>query len=120
MKLYYFLALLVSTSLSASLIELKPTEAIKAEEINSNFSYLKQIFSSKNIPMSFQSFSQGELILKENFEYEFDKLRLLGIDVSSLSSGKIKSEELNRAFLQSYSGAISYDDIPLAHPYLFL
>lgn len=118
-KIFFYYSLFVSFSIGASIKTFHPNEPIKASEMNSNFSHISSSLSSKNISMSFRLFQIGELILRDSIEAEFDKLRLLGVDIDALSSQSIKAEELNVAFIQSSEGIISYDDIPTTNNFSF-
>lgn len=93
---------------------LNSQEAIKASDINHNFSEIESQLAQKNTPIIFHSFESGDLIDKDSFEVEFNKVRGLGISVPEIQEEKIMAEELNNIFAQMLSGVSSYDDVPLA------
>lgn len=108
--------MLVSPVAIANLVEFEPHDPINSQQINGNFNYLKNILSNKNVSITFRIFVPGELILKETFQSEFNKLRLLGLNISDFSEGPaIKSNDLNAAFAQSESEVVQYDDVPIAN-----
>ena len=100
-----------SFSTLAALNVFQPNESIRASKINENFSEIKTKINQRNGVVSFKHFQSGELITKEGLESEFEKVRLLGIEVPVLSP-RIKSEELNNSFLSMDQGASVYNDIP--------
>lgn len=117
MKNLILAAIFASTSVSAQLNSFNPSESIKAQKINSNFSVIENILDAKNGNVNFSIFNSGELITREGLEAEFAKVRLLGIQVRSLGSEKIASSELNGAFTDMLTGANVFDDVPSAQDF---
>ena len=111
----YIMLLCFSLNSIGSLIQFQPQQAIKASEINNNFSHVKSILETRNINVNFSHFTTGQVIQRSSLESEFDKVRDLNISIAPLDLLEIKSEELNNAFSQMENGAYVADDIPLAN-----
>lgn len=112
---FNLIGLLLYSSISfAQIIEFQPSNSIKASEVNSNFNYIKALLAQKNTIINFNQFQSGALIVHSDLEDELDKVRTLGISVSTLTNHKIMSEELNVVFTEMNDGIVVYDDIPVA------
>ncbi len=119
-KILFQVLIIISLPLYASsLVTFQPDTPIKASEVNDNFNYIKSILQGKNIHINFKSFQQGNLILVNDFEDEFDKLRSIDIPVSPLNLLTIKSSELNQAFSEIKNGAELANDIPSTSNFSF-
>lgn len=119
MKKFILLLALSASSAFGNLVEFQTNEAIKAQEINQNFNHIKTIIQSKNLQVNFHTFESGDLIEKEIFEAEFDKVRALGINVDPLGVMFIKAVEINTAFSQMAQGSVAVDDMPLSQNFSF-
>lgn len=89
----------------AELIQFQSNNTIKASEVNANFNYVKSLLTQRNIPVEFRSFQSGVLVNSSEFETEFNKVRYYDVNISSISSQKITSQELNNSFTQMVAGS---------------
>lgn len=106
-KIYLMTALILGSAMfSYPSQAFTPQAAIKASEINQKLQQVKTVLVGKNLTIEFKVFSSGELITREAFELEVDKIRALGISISPLpNSKKITSQSLSSLFEQILQGA---------------
>lgn len=102
---YNLLFALFISVVSFSVYSFEKGTAISAQSMNDKFSEIKLILDSKQENIVFKSFSQGELITKSEIETELSKGRSLGIQIDSISSQIITSNEMTKIFNQFIEGA---------------
>ncbi len=68
---YLLFLILMSTQISAAIINFNSNGQFKASELNHNFNEIKTILNTKNVPIQFDTFSAGALINRNTIEGEF-------------------------------------------------
>jgi hypothetical protein len=114
-KILLLFTTLFASSIQASLIDFEPNQPIKAQDLNNNFSVIKTNLQSKNVELMFNSYNSGQIILKSGIEFNFQKVRDLGIQIPFLpENNQISSADLTVLFSAAINGVLQYDDIPIA------
>lgn len=88
-------------------------QPVDSSIINNKFSHVSSLLAQKDVSIVFSNFTTGEVVLKDKFEFNFDKLRDIGIAVPMIQEDKfIKSADFNSIFDTMLSNTLLYNSAP--------